>query len=204
MSIAGYLLFLSVYAMAVASPGPGVAAVVARALAGGFSGALPFIAGVALGDLVWLWLSAAGLGVVAERFHLVFAAIRWAGVGYLLWLAVRLWRAEPDPEAAAPIPVSGKGWRAMLGGLSMTLGNPKVMVFFLAILPSLFDVGHASGGAIAAASAAILVVLPAVMSAYALAADRARRLLASAKARRRMNRASAALMAGAAVAVAAK
>ena len=194
MSIAGYLLFLSVYALAVASPGPAAAAVIARAMATGFSRTLPFILGVTLGDLLWFWLTAAGLAVLAERFHTLFSAIRWAGVAYLLYLAWRLWRAPPSTDAPPP-QARGEGLRLMAGGLSLTLGNPKVMVFFLAILPTLFDVGHASGAAIALASATIAVVLPMVMATYALLADRARRFVASPRAQRGMNRAAATMMA---------
>ncbi|MBL8589396.1 MAG: LysE family translocator [Methylobacteriaceae bacterium] len=203
MSFSGYLLFLAVYVAAVASPGPAVAAVVARALSVGAARTLPFIAGVTLGDLVWFWLSAAGLAVVAERFHTLFLIVKYAGVAYLLWLAVKLWRAPADVGAPPP-QARGEGVRLFLGGLSLTLGNPKVMVFFLAILPNLIDVGRVSTAALALASATIAVVLPIVMIGYATLADRARRLVSSAAAQRRVNRATAALMAGAAAAVAAK
>lgn len=203
MSVAGFLLFLSVYVVAVAAPGPAVAAVLARALSTGVARTLPFIAGVTLGDLVWFWLSAAGLAVAAARFHSLFLAVKYAGVAYLLWLAVRLWRS-PGGVAAPPPQARGEGARLFLGGLSLTLGNPKVMVFFLAILPNLMDVGQASAAAIGLASATIAIVLPLVMTAYATLADRARRFVASVPAQRRLNRATALLMAGAAAAVAAK
>lgn len=203
MSVAGYLLFLSVYLLAVASPGPAVAAVVARALATGFARTLPFIAGVTLGDLIWFWLSAAGLAVVAERFHLAFLVVKYAGVLYLLWLAVKLWRA-PTATGEPPAQARGEGFRLFLGGLSLTMGNPKVMVFFLAILPNLIDVGRVSGQALALASLTIVVALPLVMMVYAGLADRARRFVASATAQRRLNRATAGLMAGVAAAVAAR
>lgn len=203
MTLAGFLIFVTVYALAVASPGPAVAAIVARSLASGFRATAPFIAGVTIGDFVWFALTALGLALVAERFQTLFAAVKFAGVAWLCLLAWRAWTAPVADGAPRPPPrAGGEGARLFLGGLALTLGNPKTMVFFLAILPNLIDMRHLDAMTLGVASLTILIVLPAVMSAYALAADRARRLVASAAAMRRLNRATALVMAGAAAAVA--
>ncbi len=93
MSFSSLLLFAGVYLAAVATPGPGVAAIVARVLAQGLKGIAPFIAGFVVGDLIWLAVAATGLAMLAREFAALFTIIRYAGVAYLLWLAWRIWRA---------------------------------------------------------------------------------------------------------------
>ena len=99
-------------------------------------------------------------------------------------------------------PAASRGWRAFLGSLSLTLGNPKVMVFFLSIMPLVVDVRTLSPLALAELAALSAVVISSTLAAYALAADRARALLRSSRAMRFARRAAGGVMAGVAVAVA--
>src|SRR5690349_6797808 len=125
MDISSLALFAGVYFLAVASPGPAIAALVARSLSSGFRRSLPFLAGIVMGDLVWFTLTALGLSVLMQSFHGVFVAIKYAGCAYLLYLAWKAWTAPaeaPKPSAAA----RGEGVRLFLGGIALTLGNPKV------------------------------------------------------------------------------
>ena len=132
------ILFAAVYFAAVATPGPGVAALIARVLGQGLKGVAPFIAGYFVGDMIWLTLAATGLAVIAKTFAGVFVAIKFAGAAYLLYLA---WRMATAPAVIGAAPTEAtRGWRAFLGSLSLTLGNPKVMVFFLSIMPLVVDV----------------------------------------------------------------
>ena len=132
------VLFAAVYFAAVATPGPGVAALVARVLGHGLGGAAPFIAGYVVGDLIWLILAATGLSVLANAFAGLFVALKYAGAAYLLYVA---WRMATAPVAVGEqAPAASRGWRAFFGSLSLTLGNPKVMIFFLSIMPLVVDV----------------------------------------------------------------
>ncbi len=101
MTLAGLALFIGVYAAAVASPGPGVAAVVARGLGRGLAGMPAFIAGFVVGDLVWFLAAALGLAAIAEAYAPLLTAIKYAGAAYLLYLAWKLWTA-PTTSAASP------------------------------------------------------------------------------------------------------
>ena len=137
MTLSSLILFAAVYFAAVATPGPGVAALVARVLGQGLRGVAPFIAGYFVGDMIWLTLAATGLAVIAKTFAGVFVAIKFAGAAYLLYLA---WRMATAPAVVDAAPTAAtRGWRAFLGSLSLTLGNPKVMVFFLSIMPLVVD-----------------------------------------------------------------
>ena len=206
MDFAGVLVFALAYFMATASPGPGVAAVVARTLARGAGGSASFIAGFVLGDLVWFAVAASGLALLAETFAALFITLRYAGAAYLLFLAWKFWTAPAVvpamADAAAARPETGA--RLMLAGLAITLGNPKVIVFFMALLPTVVDLPSLNLGGFAGIALLSVAILAAVLSAYTLAAARARRLLTSPRAMRAVNRGSGVAMAGAAVAVAAR
>ena len=98
MDLAALLVFAGALVVAAASPGPTIAALVARVIGRGLDGAAAFTAGLMLGDLVWLAVAILGLAVVAQTFHEVFLVIKYAGAAYLLYLAYRMWTA---PVAAA-------------------------------------------------------------------------------------------------------
>jgi threonine/homoserine/homoserine lactone efflux protein len=200
VTLTSLLIFAAVYFVAVATPGPGVAALVARVLGQGLEGVAPFIAGYFIGDMFWLALAATGLAVIAKAFAGVFLAIKLAGAAYLLYLG---WRMATAPVAIAdnPPPAS-RGWRAFLASLSLTLGNPKVMVFFLSIMPLVVDVRTLTFPELIELGFVCGAVIFSTLALYALAAARARTFLKSTRAMKLVHRAAGGLMAGVAVAVA--
>ncbi len=201
MTLSGLLLFCGVYAIAVLSPGPAAAAVIARVLGTGVRRSAPFIWGIVFGDLVWFALVSLGLAALAENFHSAFLIVKYAGVAYLMYLAWKLWTAVDDPASIAP-PVPAEARTLFLGGLALTLGNPKVMVFFLSILPLVVDLSALDAQAALAIAVSIIVILSAAMWTYALVAERARLLISNPRTLRYINRGTGTVMAGAAVAVA--
>ena len=201
MTRSSLLLFALVYFAAVATPGPGVAALVARVLGHGLKGIAPFVAGYVAGDMIWLTIAATGLSVIARNFAGLFVALKFMGAAYLLSVAFRM--ATSASAAGGRPPASSRAWRAFLGSLSLTLGNPKVMIFFLSVMPLVVDMRALTPVALAELCAAGAVVMSLTLGAYALAANRARAFLSSTRAMRLVHRAAGALMAGVAVAVAA-
>ncbi|MFG1401121.1 LysE family translocator [Xanthobacter sediminis] len=203
MEPASLVLFAAVLTLGAASPGPAVVALVARTLARGRAGSLAFILGLATGDIIWLAAAALGLAALAAALGSLFFFVRLAGAAYLLHMAWRLWTAPAAAgETALPEPRSALGLYG--AGVALTLGNPKTMAFYLALLPTLMDLGTLSAAGFGEMSAVILVVLPAVFAAYVHLADRARRFIASRRAMRALNRACGVVLAGAAVSVATK
>src|ERR1700759_426414 len=97
MSLHGLGLFCLVYLLATASPGPGIAAVVARVLSRGTHGLVAFIAGFVVGDLIWFTCAATGMAALAQTAHVAFMLVKYAGATYLLYLAYRLWTAPARP-----------------------------------------------------------------------------------------------------------
>ena len=202
MDLAGLVIFGTALFVAAASPGPGIAAIVARVLGRGTSGAAAFTAGVAIGDVVWLTLAVLGLAAIAQSFNGVFLAIKYAGAAYLLYLAWKLWTATVAAEAVAAETARESSLRLFIAGLAVTMGNPKVMVFYLALLPALVDVAGVTVVGYAELVAVTLLVLAVVFTSYVVLAARARRLFTSPRALKAVNRGTGALMAGAAAAIA--
>jgi threonine/homoserine/homoserine lactone efflux protein len=202
MSIYGLLTFCAVYALAVATPGPGIAAIIARSLAHGFRGAPAFVAGFLVGDFVWFAIAATGLAALAKTAAAVFVAIKWAGVAYLLYLAWKLWTAPARQVAVAEGDERQHGWRAFVASLMLTLANPKAILFFLALLPTVIDLTTMNVLTFVEVSLAITIVQPIVLFSYVFLAARARAMFTTPAAVRRLNRSSGIAMAGAAVVVA--
>jgi threonine/homoserine/homoserine lactone efflux protein len=204
MDLASLLVFTGALFVAAASPGPGIAAIVARVLGRGMNGAIAFTAGVALGDVVWLTVAILGLAVVAQTFHLVFLVIKYTGAAYLLYLAWKLWSAPVVAHDVAPDTSDIKRVRLFLGGLAVTMGNPKVMVFYLALLPNIIDLKTVTVWGWLELTAVVLAVLTVVFGSYVVLAARTRRLFTSPRAMRMVNRGTGVVMASAAAAIAAK
>jgi threonine/homoserine/homoserine lactone efflux protein len=204
MDPAALLIFAATLFVAAASPGPGIAAIVARVLGRGLNGAVAFTAGLALGDVVWLTIAILGLAAIAHTFYGVFLAIKYAGVLYLLYLAYRLWTQPAEAREVTAEASNDKPLRLFLAGLAVTLGNPKVVAFYLALLPSLIDLQAVSLLGWLELSLVTLGVLAVVFGSYVLLAARTRALFTSPRAIRMVNRGTGAVMASAAVAIAAK
>ncbi len=199
------LAFTLALTIAAFVPGPGMTAVVARALAVGFWGTLPLVLGMIAGDVVFLTCATLGLAALAATFATLFTVVKFAGAAYLLWLAWHLWSApaRTDTVDAAARPVRSS-IRVFLGGLTLTLGNPKTIVFYMALLPTVVDLSGLTVLGWAELVAIVFVDLLLVGAVYAGAAARAREFFRDAVARRLLDRTAGAMMAGAAVAVAAR
>jgi threonine/homoserine/homoserine lactone efflux protein len=202
MTVANLLVFALALIVAAGSPGPSIAALVARVLTHGLREVLPFLAAMWLGEALWLGCAVAGLAVVARTLGVVFIVIKLIGVAYLLYLAWKMWFA-PTQVSSGEMPSGQSPWRMFGAGLTITLGNPKIMVFYLALLPTIVDLDRVGAAAWIELTAVTLLVLMSVDFAWALLAVRARRLLTSRKAVKIANRTSATMMAGAAAVIAA-
>ena len=195
LTLAGAVFVLGV------TPGPGVAAGVGRALVFGLGSALAFTFGMLVGDALLLLLAIFGLAAIAETMGELFTLVKIGGGLYLVWLGIKLWRLEPTPVGAEP--QTGTGfWRTGLSGFALTLGNPKAIVFYAALLPTVIDVTRLDASDVALTVAVVTVILFLVMLGYCALAARARRLFQSRRSMRRLNRGAGTLMIGAGVAVA--
>ncbi|CAE6723382.1 MULTISPECIES: LysE family translocator [Paraburkholderia] len=201
MSLSALLVFALALIIAAGTPGPSIAALVARVLTNGFRDVLPFLAAMWLGEALWLTCAVAGLAVIARSFGMVFIVLKFVGVAYLLFLAWKMWRAPADVQGS-DLPSGQSPWRMFIAGLLVTLGNPKIMMFYLALLPTIIDLSRIGTVAWFELTLTMLIVLMAVDFGWALLATRARKLLNTRRAVKFTNRASATVMAGVAAAIA--
>lgn len=197
MSIFELLPYIIALAIAAAIPGPGIAACVGKALGSGFRPAFYFMNGLVLGDLTYLTFAILGLSAIASVFSGFFIVVKFAGAAYLVWLAWNFWRSGIDPEKIDT--TKGKGfWPSFAAGYSVTLGNPKTIIFYMALLPTVVDLNSVTVERFAGLVIATIVVLYAVVIPYIALAARARTFLRNPRAIRIMNRTAATAMVGAA------
>ena len=172
-------------------------------IAKGFRDVFPFLAAMWIGEAIWLSLAVFGLAYVAQTFHLAFVALKWAGVAYLAFLAWKMWTA-PVTVGDSELPKADSPLRLFFAGMAVTLGNPKIMMFYLALLPTIIDLASVTLTGWAELTLTMVAVLVAIDLGWALAAAQARKLLKSPRAVKIANRISAGTMAGAAAAIAAR
>jgi threonine/homoserine/homoserine lactone efflux protein len=185
------------------SPGPGLATIVSRALASGPVAGLAVTGGLVLADFAFMGVAMVGLTAVASAIGPLFQLVKYAGATYLVWLGYKAFRSSASPLLVKPR--SGQGLVKDIGlGLLVTLGNPKAILFYSALLPTFLDMTTIVVADFLVLASIVVVVSYVVYGGYIFLAERSRRLLASSKASRLFNRLTGSILIGAGVAVAAR
>jgi threonine/homoserine/homoserine lactone efflux protein len=127
------LVFLTAALLLNLTPGNDMMFVLGQSIKGGPKRGIAASFGIATGSLIHLGLVALGLAVVLKENPMLFEAIRWAGVAYLLWIAWKTLRSKSNVQLA--VDVKGTALRAWRDGTLVNLLNPKVIVFMFAFLP---------------------------------------------------------------------
>lgn len=183
------------------SPGPGLATILSRALASGPRAGLAVTAGLVIADFAFIAVAMAGLTAIAATLGPLFQIVKYAGAAYLVWLGWRAFRSKGAKLVVAPR--GGKGPLKDIGlGFLVTLGNPKAILFYGALLPTFLDMSRIGFGDFLLLCAIVVAVSYAVYGGYIFLAERSRRLLSSSAAARLLNRLSGTVLVGAGVAVA--
>jgi threonine/homoserine/homoserine lactone efflux protein len=182
----------AIFVLAV-TPGPGVFATVARSLTSGFYQAAAVAAGIVCGDLFFLLLAIYGLSAVAKLLGDFFLVVKYAGGLYLIFLGLRIWLSPTQHTKIRQI--HENSWKKnFISGLAITLGNPKVILFYLGFLPTFLDLEHLDRVDIFFTAVIVSLVLGSVLLGYGYGADRARSLFTSTRSLKNLNRSSGAIM----------
>lgn len=175
-------------------PGPVWVALTARALSGGMAAAWPLAVGVAIGDLVWPLAAILGLSWIMSVYGDILTVLRWVAAAVFIgmgWLLIRKQASDLAADSRLTRPGRMAGFTV---GVAAVIGNPKAILFYMGALPGFFDLGSLQPPDIAAIIAVSALVPMVGNLGLALFLDRARRLLASPQAVRRLNVGSGVLL----------
>ncbi|SDZ96723.1 LysE family translocator [Rubrimonas cliftonensis] len=196
-------LFAAAFALAIASPGPVAAAIVARSVAFGFLPGAAMAVGAVLGDVAFALAAIFGLAALSVWFETGVIIIKYLGAAWLIWLGWRLLTAPAAAPDRLGRPSRGDLARAFTQGAVVNLGNPKAMLFYLAIFPGFFDAARLTTADAAAILAVIVSICVGGGLVWAALAARAGRAVTSAGAAARINKLSGGVLGAAGVAIAA-
>ena len=199
MSLETWLAFFAACWVISLSPGAGAIASMSSGLQYGFWRGYWNALGLQLALVVQIGIVAAGLGAVLATSALAFTLIKWFGVGYLVYLGVKQWRAPPadlsDDAAIRPV---GKPLSLIGRGFLVNISNPKALVFMLAILPQFIDPHLPLMPQYLIIGVTMVSVDLTVMAGYTGLASKVLRALKTPRQQRRMNRTFAGLFVSAA------
>lgn len=173
-----YALFLGVMLVMAVTPGPANLFAIATGVRAGPRAALAGVAGMNLATLIWLGAAAAGLGALINAFPAVFRWIALVGATYVAWLgASALWRGLAGEGEALAAMRGAAADTAFRDGFVVQFTNPKLVVFFTAVLPPFVDPARPAAAQLALLGVAVIGMDVAAMSAYGLAGGALSRLL---------------------------
>jgi threonine/homoserine/homoserine lactone efflux protein len=144
--ILSYVIALSI---AAAIPGPGIITLIVHSISQGGSRGLAVLLGIVTGDLIYLSFAVFGLAFIASSFAELFIVIKWGAVSYLCYLAWQFWRSPQQSvdiktgdltnQETVPKGANKELQSAYFCGFMITMGNPKTIAFYLALLPVVID-----------------------------------------------------------------
>ncbi len=177
-----------------ATPGAGCFALVGHAISKGAPAAFMLLTGIIVGDLVYIIAAVLGLGVLASQMGEVFFIVKLIGAAYLVYLG---WRAWTDPIESAPTETAAYSQQSFWAGFLVCMGHPKVMIFYLAFLPTFIDLTTITATDVAIICTIMAVVTYIVEGSYILVAHKMSSRLQSYRARKMFNRISGGILMGA-------
>lgn len=126
-----FILFLT--------PGPVWVALIARTLTGGFRSAFPLALGVVVGDIVWPFIAILGVSWLVNEIAGFMTLLRWAAVIIFFWMGVNLIRHADAALGENRKLAKGGAWAGFSAGVAIILSNPKAILFYMGVLPGFFD-----------------------------------------------------------------
>lgn len=191
---------LAIFIFAI-TPGPGTFALLARALVRGAWSCLPMSIGMAVSDVVYLVLATYGLATIAENYGGLFTTIRFIGAAYLIYLGWKMWTAVADSnielEKVSKTPKRKTWVEGFIQGFLISASNPKVILFYIAFLPTFMDLTILSTSDIVLVSTLTFFALLAGLMLVSIGASSVRKYLKSEKSLKRLNRSAGSIMIGA-------
>lgn len=189
--------FLAIFIFGI-TPGPGVFAILAKSMIEGPKRCIMLALGMTISDIIYLTLACLGLAAIAEHWGELFTLIRWVGAAYLIWLGFKLFTSQPDLSSSAPV-INKRSSFEFVQGLLISASNPKVILFYMAFLPTFMDLTVLNSKDIVLAAILTLLALMLGLMLIAFCAHWASARLRSNRAVKRLNQSAGGIMMGAGV-----
>ncbi len=168
-----YFIFVSLAAITVLSPGPGVLLTLSNSIRFGFNGAVSGIFGVAFGTFLVAAVSATSLGLILAASTIAFSIMKYVGAAYLIYLGIKLWCSTDHIVSKKRALHGNKKWR-FYEGVTIQVTNPKAVFFFMSIYPQFiyYSTEFVGQFSVLVLTYSVLVVI--IHMTYALMAESAR------------------------------
>jgi RhtB (resistance to homoserine/threonine) family protein len=143
-----WLLLITVFSVAVVSPGPDFVMVIRNSVLQGRKAGLLTAIGLGLGVIVHVTYTIAGLAALISKSILLFNVLKYAGAAYLIYVGVKALRSRgmtTDTESVPQASVAMSGVQALRSGFVTNLLNPKATMFFLALFSQIIDPSYSLG-----------------------------------------------------------
>jgi threonine/homoserine/homoserine lactone efflux protein len=197
MSIELILAFTTGMIILSASPGPGVFSTLAEALSNGFKSSMYFLTGLIIGDIIFLLLAVFGLSFISIALGEFFIVIKIIGGAYLIYLGIKMWKDSKFDFNINKSKNNKTKFQKMLAGLLVTLGNPKAIIFYASLLPTIIDLNNIKMIETFTIVFIVAIVSYAVIGTYSYLAVKAKLFIKDEKMVSKINKTAGAVMAGA-------
>ncbi|WP_219702526.1 LysE family translocator [Marinomonas lutimaris] len=193
----GITFFLAIFIFGI-TPGPGVFAILARSISRGARASFSLSLGMVMSDIVYLVMACYGLAAIAAAWEEVFLVIRYAGAAYLIYLGWKMWVSPVSTMSSGDnLQEANNEIASFVQGFMISASNPKVILFYVAFLPTFMDLTVLSAMDIVFASLLTFVALLLGLTAISIGASQARRFMKSERSMKTLNKTAGGIMASA-------
>jgi threonine/homoserine/homoserine lactone efflux protein len=199
MNLETWIAFVIAATIVLVIPGPTIILVISQAISHGRKSVVPLVVGVTLGDLTAMTLSLLGMGAILATSAALFSVLKWVGTIYLVYLGIKLWRANPDVSASHSARDTASNGSLFRSTFVVTTLNPKSIMFFVAFLPQFVNPQGQAVPQFVLLGATFLVLGTINATLYGLFAGHLRETLQSSRVCRWINRCGASALIGAGV-----
>jgi threonine/homoserine/homoserine lactone efflux protein len=193
MNINLLVAFLIGMIILAATPGPGVFASIAKAIAEGFKASLYFIGGLVAGDIIFLLLALFGLSAVAKIMGGMFLLVKIIGGLYLMYLGIKIYRSV-QIHIHDQAKHDSNRIQTFTSGFLVTIGNPKPILFYASVLPTIINFNDVKSLDVLMMTILIAVVSFSVLGMYSYIASLSNKITMSRGWQKRINQVAGLVM----------
>ncbi len=195
MSLESSLTFFLAILIFGITPGPGVFALLARGMTLGSKQCIPLAFGMTISDVIYLIFACLGLATIAHNYAFLFEVIRILGALYLFYLGYKMFTASIEIEDTQKNETVKKDFvLAFIQGFLISASNPKVILFYIAFLPTFLDIKSLDARDIIWVSFLTIIALMIGLMFVSILANKAKKLLKSKKSLKRLNYTAGSIM----------